>query len=204
MNGQVKNILFEVVNKDENINFLSKIPYIEMSDLAVFFYFDDTKTVLQKSDIDTSDFTIDEIFKVAKTNMENRYPSKITVKTSRNDEPLFYRITNNSKNGTTSFFTDKTNKTLKTIAKDFYLFFISNKEVICIDPKTFNKEESAVLLNTSITLFSNIQDYSITNKLYEYNPTTQRLTELNINLDKYISSEVSKDEIPLEEQELDI
>ncbi len=173
--NKINTILYDVVNAEENERFLSKVPHIDYQDISIFFYFEDTRTILSKQFLETSPFSLNDIFKIAKTNMENKYPTKPKIKFSSTSKPLFYKFSNDSKCGITSFFTDKTNEMLKTISDKMYVFFVSNREAVALDLNTFSMEEAKALSDINAQLFKQMEEYTVSSRLYLYNTKSREL-----------------------------
>ena len=177
---KINTILFDVVNEKENLSFLQKIPYIKIESLAVFFYFSDTRSLLTHDVLKNSKFNLDDIFKIAKTNMENRHPTTEHIKFSKVDRtPLFCRIYNDSRHGITSFFTDKANDKIKRFSSKnkVYFFFVSDREAICVNPDTFTKEEANILLNSMQKTLLIDNGPVVSTDLFEYNIQTKKITK---------------------------
>lgn len=180
-NYELKNVLYDIVNKEDNSKFLQKIPHMNISNLAIIFYFDDTKDLITFPILNLLKLNTRELFKVAKTNMHNKYPSKIIKTRNRKGEMLFYRITNDSRSGISAILTEKTKRELKLKSNEMYIFFISNREVIALDPKQFNISEAMYLLKANEFIFGHMEGYFVTSSLYRYIPGKNILEELDVD-----------------------
>lgn len=184
---KLNNIFFDAINR--NIlpdRILTKIPHFDYLDISVIFYHDvKKKHLITNNDLKMLHLSKNQLFKIAKTNMQIKYPVNISTKEAKDGTVLFYEMSNSLNNPLSCIFYDNSKKSMKDMGKITYFSDFSRSKITFFTEQIYeNKDELNQILKVMYYAGRITGEYTNTpSVIYKYDSDRNKLTYIEAEYD---------------------
>lgn len=184
---KLNNIFFDAINR--NIlpdRILTEIPHFDYLDISVIFYHDvNKKHLITNDDLKMLHLSKNQLFKIAKTNMQIKYPVNISTKEAKDGTLLFYEMSNSLNNPLSCIFYDNSKKSMKNMGKITYFSDFSRSKITFFTEQIYeNKDELNQILKVMYYAGRITGEYTNTpSVIYKYDSDRNKLTYIEAEYD---------------------